>query len=79
MEKDNRLTLATGDKLVNLSIGQFVKTPICLAPPALDNRFAYPLLFINHGDTESTEGIIFFARSGDGDQANDRSPAGTIS
>ena len=34
--------------------------------------------FTNHRDTESTEGTIFFARSGDGDRAKDLSPAGTI-
>ena len=34
--------------------------------------------FTNHGDTESTEGTIYLARSGDGDRARDRSPAGTI-
>ena len=32
----------------------------------------------NHRDTESTEKTIFFARSGDGDRAKDRSPPGTI-
>ena len=39
---------------------------------------ATPRPFTNHGDTENTEGTIFFARSGDGDRAKDRSPAGTI-
>ena len=54
------------------------KTPIWLALHALDNRFGYPLLFTNHRDTESTEGTIFFARSGEGDRAKVLSPAGTI-
>jgi hypothetical protein len=36
-----------------------------LAPHTLDTRFRYAPLFTNHGDTESTEGTIFLARSGD--------------
>ena len=30
-----------------------------LAPHTVDTRFGYPLLFTNHGDTESTEKTIF--------------------
>jgi hypothetical protein len=52
--------------------------PIPLAPHTVYTRFRNPLLLTNHRDTESTEGTVFFARSGDGDRAKDRSPAGTI-
>jgi hypothetical protein len=45
-----------------------------LAPHIVDTRFRYALLVTNHGDTESTEGTIFLARSGDSDRAN-REPA----
>ena len=55
-----------------------IETPMPLALHTVDTRFRYALLFTNHGDTENTEGIIFLARSGDGDRARDRSPAGTI-
>jgi hypothetical protein len=39
-------------------------TLIPLAPHTVVTRFPYPLLCTNHGDTESTEGVFFFARSG---------------
>ena len=45
-----------------------------LAPHTVDVGFRYALMFTNHRDTESTEGTIFLARSGDGDRAN-REPA----
>ena len=54
------------------------RTPMPLALYTVATRFRYALLFLNHRDTESTEGTIFLARSGDGDRARDRSPAGTI-
>ena len=52
-------------------------TSISLAPHTVDGQ-SWKDAFTNHGDTESTEGVFFLARSGDGDRAKDRSPPGTI-